>query len=207
MSVLVCLAERPAEVISRQELMNRVWPDAFVVERVLTRAISELRRILKDDVRQPSFIETVPKAGYRLVAATGTPATTTIPAAGGAGGVGKTVVGLAGLFSLALLFLWMSRSPGAEPQVADATADLELQPLTSFRSWEYDADLSPDGSRCGNCGLNLQGRAKHARSSTPLAGTCTRPSHRTSPPSPFRPIGGEPTTSGWQTGREPNPVP
>jgi DNA-binding winged helix-turn-helix (wHTH) protein/TolB-like protein/tetratricopeptide (TPR) repeat protein len=68
MQVLVCLAGRPSEVISKEELIRTVWADTFVTDDVLTRAVSELRRILKDDAKQPHVIETVAKNGYRLIA-------------------------------------------------------------------------------------------------------------------------------------------
>lgn len=68
MQVLVCLAGRPGEVVSKEELIRTVWVDTFVTDDVLTRAVSELRRILKDDAKQPHIIETVSKSGYRLIA-------------------------------------------------------------------------------------------------------------------------------------------
>src|SRR6478736_3082510 len=68
MLVLVCLASRPGEVISKDELIRKVWVDTFVTDGVLTRAVSELRRILRDDAKQPHIIETVSKNGYRLIA-------------------------------------------------------------------------------------------------------------------------------------------
>ena len=68
MLVLVCLAGRPGEVISKDELIRTVWADTFVTDDVLTRAVSELRRILRDDAKLPHIIETVSKNGYRLIA-------------------------------------------------------------------------------------------------------------------------------------------
>jgi TolB-like protein/DNA-binding winged helix-turn-helix (wHTH) protein/Tfp pilus assembly protein PilF len=68
MEVLVCLASRPSEPISKEQLLKTVWRDTFVSDDVLTRAVSELRRAFQDDPRNPSFIETIPKRGYRLVA-------------------------------------------------------------------------------------------------------------------------------------------
>lgn len=68
MQVLLCLAGRPGEVVSKDELIRTVWIDTFVTDDVLTRAVSELRRILKDDAKQPHIIETVSKNGYRLIA-------------------------------------------------------------------------------------------------------------------------------------------
>jgi DNA-binding winged helix-turn-helix (wHTH) protein/TolB-like protein len=68
MQVLVCLAGRPGEVLSKDELFRTVWADTFVTDDVLTRAISELRRILNDDAKNPRIIETVARNGYRLIA-------------------------------------------------------------------------------------------------------------------------------------------
>jgi len=69
MEVLVCLASRPdGEPVSKEAILKIVWPDTFVTEDVLTRSISELRRVFQDDARQPKFIQTISKRGYRLVA-------------------------------------------------------------------------------------------------------------------------------------------
>ena len=68
MLVLVCLAEHGDQLVPKERLMRAVWPDTFVGDDVLTRAISELRRVFGDDVRNPHFIQTIPKSGYRLIA-------------------------------------------------------------------------------------------------------------------------------------------
>src|ERR1700756_4102351 len=68
MLVLRTLASEPGEVVTRDHLRNAVWPDVFVGEDVLIRAISELRRAFADDPRDPHTIQTVPKVGYRLLA-------------------------------------------------------------------------------------------------------------------------------------------
>jgi len=68
MEVLVRLAHHPGEPVSKEQLLQTVWPDTFVSDGVLVRSISELRRVFKDDAREPRFIQTIPKRGYRLVA-------------------------------------------------------------------------------------------------------------------------------------------
>jgi DNA-binding winged helix-turn-helix (wHTH) protein len=68
MDVLVTLAKRPGHVLSKDEIADAVWPNLFVTESVITRAIAGLRRALEDDARTPRFIETIAKRGYRLVA-------------------------------------------------------------------------------------------------------------------------------------------
>lgn len=68
MQVLVQLASCPGEVLPKERLIQAVWPDTFVSDHVLTRCISEIRRVLNEDARAPRFIQNVPKVGYRLIA-------------------------------------------------------------------------------------------------------------------------------------------
>jgi TolB-like protein/DNA-binding winged helix-turn-helix (wHTH) protein len=68
MQVLVLLAAHAGQVVAKERLMATVWPDAFVTDDVLTRAISELRRVFGDDAKESRFIQTIPKSGYRLIA-------------------------------------------------------------------------------------------------------------------------------------------
>jgi Tol biopolymer transport system component/DNA-binding winged helix-turn-helix (wHTH) protein len=67
MQVLVQLATHSNEVLSKDQLISTVWADTFVGDDVLTRSISEIRRVLEDDARAPRFIQTIPKTGYRLM--------------------------------------------------------------------------------------------------------------------------------------------
>ena len=67
--VLTLLAERPGEVLSREELRAHVWGDDTFVdfERGLNFCILQIRRALDDDARSPRYVETVPRQGYRLI--------------------------------------------------------------------------------------------------------------------------------------------
>ena len=67
MALLLILAKRPDEVVSRQELLDEVWTRTVVGEEVLTRCVSELRAALGDQASAPTFVQTVPKCGYRLL--------------------------------------------------------------------------------------------------------------------------------------------
>jgi TolB-like protein/Tfp pilus assembly protein PilF len=67
MEVLVCLAQHPGALLSKEKLLQTVWPETFVTDDVLTRCISELRRVFEDDAREPKIIQTIPKRGYRLL--------------------------------------------------------------------------------------------------------------------------------------------
>jgi TolB-like protein/Tfp pilus assembly protein PilF len=68
MEVLLCLAQRPGETLSKEQLFQAVWPNVIVTEDVLKRCIAELRRAFDDDARKPHIIETISKRGYRLLA-------------------------------------------------------------------------------------------------------------------------------------------
>jgi len=69
--VLAALIERPGEIVTREELRRRLWSsDTFVdFEVALNSAVSRLRDALGDSANSPSFIETIPKRGYRFVVA------------------------------------------------------------------------------------------------------------------------------------------
>ena len=68
MDVLVCLAERAGEVVSRETLNEQVWGNIVVTDQAVTNCISELRHHLGDDRSAHRVIETIPKRGYRLTA-------------------------------------------------------------------------------------------------------------------------------------------
>jgi Tol biopolymer transport system component/DNA-binding winged helix-turn-helix (wHTH) protein len=67
--VLSILLERPGEVVTREELQKRLWPDTFVdVDHNLNTAINKIREVLGDAAENPRFVETLPRRGYRFVA-------------------------------------------------------------------------------------------------------------------------------------------
>jgi DNA-binding winged helix-turn-helix (wHTH) protein len=67
MEVLVYLIEAEGKVVSKEEIIGSLWPQVFVTDDVLTRSIGLLRKALDDDPKNPQFIETIPKSGYRLL--------------------------------------------------------------------------------------------------------------------------------------------
>ena len=68
MDVLVCLARRPGDTVERLAIFNEVWGQLHHSDEALTHCVSELRRALDDKPERPTFLQTVPKRGYRLVA-------------------------------------------------------------------------------------------------------------------------------------------
>lgn len=67
-AVLEELARAAGTVVTREALFDRVWPHAEPSADLLNHAIKELRRVLGDDLKSPTFIETIPKVGYRMIA-------------------------------------------------------------------------------------------------------------------------------------------
>jgi len=65
--VLVYLLEQHDRLVSKDELIERVWAGTAVSDNTLEHCLAEIRKILGDDSRQPRFIKTVPRAGYRFI--------------------------------------------------------------------------------------------------------------------------------------------
>jgi transcriptional activator of cad operon len=72
MRLLLCLAEHAGEVVSIDDLLNQVWSGVTVSQDSVYQAVASLRRLLGDDPRQPTYIETVPRLGYRMLATVST---------------------------------------------------------------------------------------------------------------------------------------
>jgi transcriptional activator of cad operon len=68
MRLLLCLADHAGEVVSIDDLLDEVWADVTVAPDSVYQAVTSLRRLLGDDPKQPTYIETVPRLGYRMVA-------------------------------------------------------------------------------------------------------------------------------------------
>src|SRR5258706_14620861 len=68
--ILTALLERPGQVVTREELRKSVWPDDTFVdfEHSLNSTIKKLRVVLGDSAENPSYIESLPRLGYRFVA-------------------------------------------------------------------------------------------------------------------------------------------
>ena len=67
MAVLVYLADARGEVVSRNELLDAVWPGMSVTPDALSQCVVELRKAFRDDPKHPAVIQTIPKLGLRLL--------------------------------------------------------------------------------------------------------------------------------------------
>jgi DNA-binding winged helix-turn-helix (wHTH) protein len=69
LDLLFYMVERPATLVTKEELLDQVWPGANVTDNALAQAISDLRDALDDSPGAPTYIRTVARRGYRFVAA------------------------------------------------------------------------------------------------------------------------------------------
>jgi TolB-like protein/DNA-binding winged helix-turn-helix (wHTH) protein/Flp pilus assembly protein TadD len=67
MAVLQCLANASGKAVSRQELFDTIWPGGEVTDDALAQRVAELRKAFGDSAQNSSFIETIPKIGFRLI--------------------------------------------------------------------------------------------------------------------------------------------
>ena len=73
LAVLQVLARKAGRVVTKDELFRTVWPDTAVSDATLSSCILELRKALGDNARQPRYIETLHRRGFRFISATALP--------------------------------------------------------------------------------------------------------------------------------------
>ena len=138
MDVLSCLMQAQGRLVTRDELLQRVWPRVVVNEEVLTRAISELRSLLGDTSRERRYIATVPKRGYRLLqtavsVADPARAATPDPSPGRLSGFwqrpysGKLAAAVGLLTMLAVPLLWILPDAGQAPTTSRVYQEARLE--------------------------------------------------------------------------------
>lgn len=157
--VLLVLAARQGETVSREHLLDSVWPNTTPTPEVVTQAIKELRRALNDSSDIPQYIQTVPKLGYRLIANAGfekaddtslaranSPAT--VPAALPLSRRASLLAasGLAALLVVVVVVGMSSRALVSWNKQAGWAAD-QMQRITSTPLWETWPRISSDGSQ------------------------------------------------------------
>jgi DNA-binding winged helix-turn-helix (wHTH) protein len=66
--LLQFLADAPGEIVTKEALLDRFWPDVHVTENTLARAVADIRKALGDDAAHPRYIQTLARRGYRFIA-------------------------------------------------------------------------------------------------------------------------------------------
>ena len=185
--VLDVLTARPGQIVSKQELIETVWKDAFVSDTSLSEAVSFLRQALGDDPQTPTYIQTVHRRGYRFVAPVGEPraasameldqAQTTptpkTPPPGRGSLVPWSVAFVCALLAASALWQVMRRQPPNPPVVR-----MRVEPLagTLFDARAPALAIAPDGSMIGWSGCDAAACRLYIRrldrlAPEPVAGT------------------------------------
>lgn len=140
MAVLVLLAGKRGAVVTKQEIFDAVWQGAAVEEGALPRCVSEIRAALGDRARQPRYIQTLPKRGYRLIPPVTSPDSEdrAVVDGGPSDAVGKTRPWLARVATviattaaIAMVLAWL-RGRQAEPVTADSRPTIAVLAIDNF---------------------------------------------------------------------------
>jgi TolB-like protein/DNA-binding winged helix-turn-helix (wHTH) protein len=145
MRVLCILAERPGSVVAREDLESKVWAGMVVTSDAVTNTIIKLRKVFGDDSRHPSYIETISKTGYRLIAEVGPgPTATLAPGNPSILKIRRPAPWLVPLLVALLLGLWLvSRDEEIEdvkPEQLPRVAVLPFENLSADPKQDYFAD-------------------------------------------------------------------
>jgi len=153
--ILVMLLEHPGEIVTREEIQQKLWPaDIFVdFEHGINAAVKRLREALDDSADNPRFVETLARRGYRFIAPVESPLTPR-PSPPGRGWFRKAGPGegaplrmrwamaLVTAAIAAVLGIWIFQSGKEKPE-----APLVPVPLTSYPGYEAYPSFSPDGTQ------------------------------------------------------------
>src|SRR5213596_602662 len=135
MAVLLHLANRPGQVVDREALLSQVWPGVVVGDDSLTQVVIKLRKTLGDDPDRPTYIQTVTKKGYRLVAPVLRPGGTIPPIRRRPHGV-RWIAGAAALALLIATGLWWSTGRQAGGLSPGPVVDLAQAPTLAIAPFE-----------------------------------------------------------------------
>jgi serine/threonine-protein kinase len=180
--VLDVLTARPGQIVSKQELIETVWKDAFVSDTSLAEAVSFLRQALGDDPQQPSYIQTVHRRGYRFLPPGPTPAAAVVAAALPEAPPRDSLIAVLPwaiavvLAAMAASAIWRLSQPDAPVVFPVTRFDVALPTGTALDTASPSIAMSADGARiafsaCAADGCRIFTRRMEDTRTEPIAGT------------------------------------
>ena len=143
MAVLVYLADAGGTVVSRNELLDAVWPGMSVTPDALSQCVVELRKAFHDDPKHPAVIQTIPKLGLRLLVAVGPGADISVEAAPPRRSKLVLVAAcIVAAIAVGAALLWTAKP---DSTWHDPLVGADFTPVTDFIGSEEHAAISPDG--------------------------------------------------------------
>jgi Tol biopolymer transport system component/DNA-binding winged helix-turn-helix (wHTH) protein len=153
--LLQFLIENRGRAVSKEEIVAAVWPNTFVSDNSVTRAVTQIRKSLNDDAKEPKYIETIPTVGYQFIADVESLADAQSPPSGlrsvtdwrapfAADKTRRLVAGGATLVALITFGSWWHSTTDAN--FAAVPALVKLTKLTQLSGQQVDPAFSPDGS-------------------------------------------------------------
>jgi Tol biopolymer transport system component/DNA-binding winged helix-turn-helix (wHTH) protein len=143
--ILLLLLERPGEIVSREHIIQQLWPDGTFVdyEHSVNTAIRKLREALGDDPDSPRFVQTIPRRGYRFVAPLNNlPVDHTAAPVSTERRKWMIVAALPIMMAVAAAFFYYFADAGRSPE-----QPVNVVPLTSLPGQEISPTFSPDGTQ------------------------------------------------------------
>lgn len=164
LETLIYLVEHRGRTVGKQELLDVVWKGAFVTEDTLVHAVGEIRRALKDDKKNPRFIQTIPREGYRFIASVEEKrdeeaelraperiepdtANETTPTMREPPRPARPLIRPAVLLALALMIVILIGLIARRLSSESPVSALRIIPVTSFQGFELQPALSPEGAQ------------------------------------------------------------
>ncbi|HKU14234.1 MAG TPA: winged helix-turn-helix domain-containing protein [Steroidobacteraceae bacterium] len=149
MAVLIYLADARGEVVSRNDILDAVWPGMSVTPDALSQCVVELRKAFRDDPKHPAVIQTIPKLGLRLLTPV-TPVTPVATAGLEAAAPARTLASsktllIAGLIAVAIAGAALLWNGTAQREWRDPLRGADFTTVTDFIGAEEQAAISPDG--------------------------------------------------------------
>lgn len=145
MAVLICLADARGEVVSRNDLLDAVWPGMSVTPDALSQCVVELRKAFRDDSKNPAVIQTIPKIGLRLLAAVAPVTPPVVEVEPQQQHPRSRVALMTGFIAAAIggaALLWSARAHRTAP---DPLVGADFTQVTDFIGSEEHATISQDG--------------------------------------------------------------